>query len=156
MILNAADWQFRVDKDATWEKTQAYSLDHCTCGYCQNFYDTVQLAYPNLENFLKNFGVYIHGPVEVMPFEPTVVLVCYRVQGQILRWGMGSFHVGGVMITPEAGDDNTFHLWVGEMVIPWVQETPQEEVVSPANLPEFMDRMHNIWLLRHGSSMISS
>lgn len=156
MILKIADWQFRVDPGKTRERTQKYSTDHCTCGYCSNYYDTVEDTYPGLVKFLDHFGVYIHGPCEVMPFEPTLVLSCYRIDGQILQWGKTPLHADGVDITPEAGDEQTFLLWAGEMELPWVQQEAQEEVVSPANLPEFLERMQNIWLLRHGSELVYS
>jgi len=57
---------------------------------------------------------------------------------------------------PEAADDDSFFLWVGEMMLPWLQEEAEEDVVSPANLPEFMERMEQIWLLRHGPESIQS
>ena len=62
----------------------------------------------------------------------------------------------GVTILPEAGDDSTFLLWVGEVQLPWLQNEPVEEVVSPANLPEFLERMQEVWLLRHGSEFVFS
>lgn len=58
-----------------------------------------------------------------------------------VRWGRG----GG-----------TFHLWIGEMELPWVQAEPVEDVVSPANLPEFLERMQEMWSLRHGEEIVFS
>ena len=156
MILKIADWRFRVDVDATRERTKKYSTDHCTCGYCSNYYDTVETTYPGLVRFLDHFGIYIHGPCEVMPFEPTVVLSCYRVDGEILTWGNSAIYADGLEIVPEMGEDGTFLLWAGEMELPWVQREPVDEVISPANLPEFMERMQSIWLLRHGDGFLFS
>lgn len=156
MILKAADWTFRVDVDSTREHTVRYSTDHCTCAYCRNYYDTVETSYPKLAAFLGELGIHIHGPVEVMPFEPTLVLVCYRVRGQILSWGKTPLHIGGVDILPEGGDADTFHLWAGPMALPWEQPEAPEDVVSPANLPEFMERMEQMWLLRFGTEAIYS
>ena len=156
MILKAADWSFQVDKNATREKTVGYSADHCTCAYCQNYYDTVENIYPKLKDFLEEFGIYLHGPIEVMPFEPTLFLACYRVCGQIRNWGYCPLYADGISIVPEPENESTFLLWVGEMELPWVQPIPAEEVVSPANLPEFLDRMQQIWQFRHGSSCITS
>ena len=34
-------------------------------------------------------------------------------------------------------------------------KTP-DEVISPANLPEFLERMEEVWLLRHGENAILS
>lgn len=156
MILKAADWRFRADIQENRELTQKYSLDHCTCGYCQNYYDTVEQAYPGLKRFLGEFGVNMLGPVELMPFEPTLLLACYRVKGQILQWGKTPLFADGIAIIPETNDEETFHLWVGELEVPWIQEERAEDVVSPANLPEFLDRMQEIWLLRHGSEFTFS
>lgn len=91
-----------------------------------------------------------------MPFEPTLMLACYRVDGQILQWGKAQLSVKGVPILPEAGDSETFLLWVGELELPWLQNEAVEDVVSPANLPEFLERMQEIWHLRHGSEFVFS
>lgn len=156
LILEFADWRFRVDVEATRERTSRYSFEHCQCGYCRNYYETLDLAHPYLRNVLNSFGVHPEGPSELMPFEPTLMLACYRVDGQILQWGKQALYVHGVRFVPEAGDDNTFLLWVGELEVPWIQKEPVEEVVSPANLPEFMERMQEIWMLRHSSEFVFS
>lgn len=156
MILKFGDWKFRVDVEATKERTRKYSYEHCQCGYCKNFYDAIDIAYPELRPVMEHFGVHLEGPCELMPFEPTLMLACYRVDGQILQWGRSSLSVRGVTILPEAGDESTFLLWVGEVQLPWLQKEPVEEVVSPANLPEFLERMQEVWLLRHGSEFVFS
>lgn len=156
MLLKAADWIFQVDVAATREQSVRYSKDHCTCSYCQNYYDTVETAYPRLKSFLAEFGIEMNGPIEVMPFEPTLFLACYRVCGKIRDWGFRPLLADGISVIPEAADDNTFLLWVGELEVPWVQVISPEEVISPANLPEFLDRMQQIWRLRHDYSAIYS
>lgn len=156
MILKFGDWKFRVDVEATKERTRKYSYEHCQCGYCKNFYDAIDIAYPELRPVMEYFGVHLEGPCELMPFEPTLMLACYRVDGQILQWGRSSLSVRGVTILPEAGDESTFLLWVGEVQLPWLQKEPVEEVVSPANLPEFLERMQEVWLLRHGNEFVFS
>ncbi|MDO5399776.1 MAG: hypothetical protein Q4F17_02185 [Eubacteriales bacterium] len=156
MILELEDWMFRVDVEATRDRTAAYALDHCQCGYCKNYYETVAAAYPGIPAFLDCFGVNLHGPVEVMPFEPTYVLACYRVTGDILHWGTAPIQADGIPVSVGAGEEGTFHLWIGEMDLPWVQAEPEEDVVSPANLPEFMERMEDIWNLRHGEAQFCS
>ncbi len=156
MELSFGDWLFQVNREETFAVTTRNSQDHCTCGYCQNYYDAAPLAYPEFPEFLSCFGVEFHGPSEVMPFLPTLVLTCYRVQGRILRFGKQPLVAGGVFITPEPADEHSFFLWAGEMELPWIQEEAQEDVISPANLPEFMDRMEEIWLLRHGHGSIHS
>ena len=156
MILEAGDWRFRVDVEKTRQRTSQYSFEHCQCGYCKNFYEAVDLAHPVLRPVMEQFGVNLEGPSELMPFEPTLMLACYRVDGQILQWGKTPLSVRGVPIIPETGDEETFLLWVGELEIPWLQEEAVEDVVSPANLPEFMSRMQEIWLLRHGEEFVFS
>jgi hypothetical protein len=156
LLLQYGDWKFEVDADATLERTQKYSFDHCQCSYCKNFYEVIDQAVPQLRPALEPFGINLEGPCELMPFEPTLMLACYRVDGQIVQWGHSALYVQGVPLIPEAGDESTFLLWVGEVRIPWNQEIPQEEVVSPANLPEFLERMKTIWTLRHGNEFLFS
>lgn len=156
MILELADWRFRVDVDATRERTSKYSFEHCQCAYCKNFYDAIDQAHPHLRPVMEEFGVNLEGPSELMPFEPTLMLACYRVDGEILQWGQARITVSGVPIVPENGDNGTFFLWVGELELPWIQDENVEDVVSPANLPEFMERMREMWLLRHGEEFVFS
>lgn len=156
MILAFGDWIFDVDAEATMAHTTKNASDHCTCGYCRNYYEAVEQTYPQLRQFLDAFGVNIHGPSELMPFEPTLLLACYRVHGQIRQWGMDDLAVQDIPVAVESGEDGTFFLWVGEMVLPWLQEEAMEDVVSPANLPGFMERMQEVWLQRYGEEMIYS
>lgn len=126
------------------------------CAYCRNYYETVDTAYPNLRPFLEQFGVNIEGPSELMPFEPTLLLACYRVQGNIVSWGQSALSVNGIPVVAEASEDGTFLLWVGEMELPWIQIEPVEDVISPANMPEFLERMQEVWTLRHGDALVFS
>ena len=141
MVISLADWRFRVDLQATEDYTTKCSLDHCTCPYCKNFYETVDRVHPNLRPVLSRFGIYLNGPCEVMPFEPTLVAACYRVSGQIVSRGEAYLHIDDVPLRPEEADEKTFFLWIGPTELPWEQEIDLNEVVSPANQPEFMDRM---------------
>ena len=156
MILTFGDWKFDVDVDATRERTRKYSFEHCECGYCKNFYEVIDQAHPHLRSALDTFGINPEGPCELMPFEPTLMLACYRVQGVIEQWGTARIWADDVLITPEAAEDGSFLLWVGEVHLPWLQEEPMEDVVSPANLPEFLERMQEVWLLRHGEELVFS
>lgn len=156
MVLKIGDWHFQVDVEATSERTRKYSYEHCQCGYCKNFYDAIDMAHPELRPVMEQFGVHLEGPCELMPFEPTLMLACYRVDGQILKWGKSQLSVKGVPLLPEAGDQETFLLWVGELQLPWLQKEAVEDVISPANLPEFLERMQEIWSLRHGNTFLVS
>ena len=55
---------------------------------------------------------------------------------------------------PEIADSESFFLWVGEMDLPWIQNIAPEDVVSPANLPEFLIRMQEVWQLRHNEELV--
>lgn len=156
MILEIADWRFQVDVEATRTHTTKNAGDHCLCGYCRNYYEAIEPACPEMVQFLAQFGVNIHGPSELMPFTPTLLLACYRVYGKILTWGKTALSVSGIPVLPETADENSFFLWVGEMELPWLQDEAMEDVVSPANLPEFLERMQEVWLLRHGEEILFS
>lgn len=156
MILEFADWCFEVDIESTLAHTTQNAHDHCACDYCRNYYEAVDIAHPQLRKFLAQFGVDISGPSELMPFEPTLMLACYRVYGKVLQWGRTGLSVHGVPVIAETADNGTFLLWVGELELPWLQQTAAEDVVSPANLPEFLERMQEVWLLRHGEEFIFS
>ena len=156
MNITVADWIFDVDPEATLAHTVKNSTDHCTCAYCRNYYEALSHTYPELLPFLRQFGIDFNGPSELMPFTPTLMLACYRVHGKILNWGREVLSVGGVPVLPESSDDGTFFLWVGELELPWLQEEDMDEVVSPANLPEFLLRMEEIWRQRHEDSLLFS
>lgn len=156
MILKFADWIFDVDIAATMEHTANNSTDHCDCAYCQNYYRSVDSAYPQLRPFLARFGILLEGPSELMPFEPTLMLACYRVYGQLLQHTEEDFYLDAIRFLPEPAEDGTFLLWVGELDLPWLMDEDMDEVVSPANLPEFMDRMRSVWLKRTGGEFVFS
>ena len=145
MNFTIADWVFSVDTEATLIRTMQYSTDHCTCAYCRNYYEALDRAQPRLRPVLGKFGIAAEGPCELMPLEPNVMLACYRVDGAILQQGRTRIYVDDVRITPEEGENGTFLLWVGEMVLPWIQEEAMEDVVSPANQPDFLERMAWKW-----------
>ena len=156
MTFDFADWRVQVDVDATRRHTTDNASDHCDCAYCRNFYETLPLSYPGLCAALSRLGINPMGPSELMPFSPELYLACYRVKGRILRWGRSRLAVGDIPIVLEAGEEGSFFLWAGEMALPWVQPEPAEEVMSPANMPEFLERIRLTWLLRHGQEQIHS
>lgn len=139
--ISIADWQFRVDRDATRDYTMKCSLDHCLCPYCRNYYETVDGANPRLRSVLDGFGIFLDGPCEVMPLQHNVILAAYRVTGSILHPGKLRLFVDDVPLIPEESENGTFLLWVGPMELPWIQDVKPEDVISPANQPEFLERM---------------
>ena len=156
MTFDLADWRVQVDVDATRKHTSKNASDHCDCAYCRNYYKMLPLSYPRLCVALSRLGIDPMGPSELMPFTPNLYLACYRVKGRILRWGRSELAVGDIPIVLETGDIDDFFLWAGEMELPWIQQEPVDEVSSPANLPDFLERMQEIWQLRHGKVFICS
>ena len=157
MILKIDDWKFDVDPEVTREHSSFSASRHCTCGYCENYYRSVNYACPGLRRFMDNFGVDIEGPVEMYPFEPTICLMAYRVTGQILEYGMAPIMVDGVPVLPKEEDERQFKLEVGEMELPWLMLEDPDEVVSPANEPEFLERMYQkLFERRSGDFFICS
>ena len=156
MKITLADWTFEVDTAATAAYTLKCSTDHCTCAYCRNYYETMDIAHPTLRPFLKRFGILAEGPSEVMPLEPTLVMAGYRVTGRILTRGKARMHADHVPVHIEESDEGTFLLWVGEMELPWNQPEPMDDVISPANQPEFLLRMNEKWAQLNGVEIIYS
>jgi len=146
MVLQVDDWVFRVDLERTKEHSSFVSSEHCTCSYCENYYRAVSMVNPDLKVFLGRFGVLIDGPSEMYPIEPTLYLDGYRVFGEITTYGMGPMMVDGVPVTAEPVDESYFMLEIGEMPLPWVLAEDPDEVISPANEPEFLERMAKKWM----------
>ena len=139
--ISIADWQFRVDRDATRDYTMKCSTDHCLCPYCRNYYETVDASHPRLRSVLDGFGIFLDGPCEVMPLEYNLILAAYRVTGIIAQTGNMRLFVDDVPLIPEESGNGTFLLWAGPMELPWMQDVAPEDVISPANEPEFLERM---------------
>ena len=152
MILQMDDWIFQIDLEDTAAHSSFVSSEHCTCGYCRNYYQTIEDACPALKGFLQRFGVLIDAPSEMYPIEPTLYLSGYRVTGEILQWGSGPMMAGDVPVTAEPSTNGTFLLEVGEVMLPWVLDEDMDEVISPANEPEFLERMYRKIALRSGYS----
>ena len=154
MIITIDDWKFQVSVEQTREHSAFSVSRHCTCGYCENFYRSVDLACPGLRKFLDQFGAHVEGPVEMFPFEPTICLLSYRVTGQILEYGLSPMMVDHVPILPIREDDRQFKLEVGEMELPWILAEDPDEVISPANEPAFLERMYRRLLERRGGEFL--
>ena len=152
MIISIEDWVFDVDMTATMEYSAREAAEHCDCGYCRNFYASVDEAYPQLRPFLAQFGLDIEAPEELMPFDPTLYVSCYAVEGHIVKKGKPLIMVDGVKVMPQTAMDAMincgmcapyFVLSVGPITLPWVLDEPKGEVMSPANEPPFLKRMWN-------------
>ena len=153
MILHINDWVFDVDIPATMDYSAGIWEDHCTCGYCRNFYETLNDAYPKLQPFLKNFGMNSLTPEEMSPIEPTLCMVSYCFCGTIVKHGIYPIDIDGVVLSVSTHEENPlyeppfgkpfFVFTTGLLELPWVLEEDMDEVVSPANEPEYLQRMMN-------------
>lgn len=166
MIVQIYDWVFDVDIPATMAYSAAVWEDHCTCGYCRNFYETLDGAYPSLKPFLKQFGMNSLTPEEMSPIEPTLCIVSYCFIGTIVKRGIYPLDTGEVVFTASTHDQNPlykppfgkpfFVLTSGLLELPWVLDEDMDEVISPANEPEYMERMMNRLLENTDSEIMLS
>ena len=166
MLITVADWVFDVDIPATMAYSAAVWEDHCTCGYCRNFYETLDDAYPSLKPFLKQFGMDSLTPEEMSPIEPTLCLISYCISGSVVKRGVFPVDTGEVVFSVSADAQNPlykppfgrpfFVLTSGLLELPWALEEDMNEVISPANEPEYMQRMMNRLLENVDSEMTLS
>lgn len=151
MIVQIADWIFDADIPATMDYSTGVWDDHCTCGYCRNFYETLDSTYPSLKPFLKQFGMNSLTPEEMSPIEPTLCMVSYCISGTIVKRGIYPLDTGQTVLNVSTHDDNPlyhppfgrpfFVFTTGLLELPWVLDEDMDEVISPANEPEYMQRM---------------
>ena len=153
MRLQVADWVFEVDIPATMDYSAGIWEDHCTCGYCRNFYETMDEAYPQLKPFLREFGMNSLTPEEMSPIEPTLCMVSYCISGRIVKNGIYPIDIDGVVLSVSTHEENPlyhppfgkpfFVFTTGLLDLPWVLDEDMDEVISPANEPEYLQRMMN-------------
>lgn len=164
MILSIGDWVFDVNVEDTMAYSRGITEDHCECGYCRNFYASVDEKYPNLRLFLTQFGADVEGPDEMMPFEPTVCQITYCISGKVLSAGREPICIDGTVFDVVNGEDldidtdcpkPCFALITGYLELPWVLEENMEEVISPANEPECLQRMWGKLLSGANETVIS-
>lgn len=164
MILSLGQWVFDVNIEDTMMYSKGTTDDHCECGYCRNFYASVGGSYPNLRSFLAKFGARVEGPDEMMPFEPTVCQLTYCVSGKVLSTGREPLSVDGTVFDIVNGDEldidtacpkPCFALISGYLELPWVLEEDMDEVISPANEPECLQRMWEKLLNSTNETVIS-
>ena len=154
MVLKINDWIFDIDVEKTKEHSSFALQSHCICGYCVNYYQCVDAAYPALRGFLERFYVEIEGPSEMYPIEPTLCLIAYKVYGRIVQAGNAPIMIDGLPVMGEVIDGEKFKLEIGEIPLPWVLEEDMDEVISPANEPEFLERMYRKLLSRRSGEFV--
>ena len=153
MLITINDWVLDVDLDRNMSFSAAQATEHCTCGYCRNFYETLDGEYPSLKPFLKQFGMNSLTPEELSPVEPTLCIVSYCISGTVVTRGIYPLDSGEVVFSVTTDAENPlyepsfgkpfFVLTTGLLELPWVLEEDMDEVISPANEPEYMERMMN-------------
>lgn len=150
MIFTVDDWVFDVDVESTQRYTQKNLQEHCECGYCRNFYSTIDDYAMKLRPFLAQFGADVEAPVDFLPVEPALCMVSFAVCGKILQRGSGSVDLDGCTLTVETQEDVDYKLscpkpWfvftTDYLELPWILDEDPDEVVSPANEPECLERM---------------
>lgn len=138
MILEFSDWIFNIDTDATAQYYFEESSDRCECGFCRNFYATVDMFYPDLRFFLKKFSIDPGIPEMLLPFRSTLYQASYYTFGKILRYGSGPILVNGVTVTVEEGEEpDSILLHIGLMELPWILEEDPSEERTPGTVRDF-------------------
>lgn len=150
VVLSVNDWIFDVDIDATAAYCANVTADPCGCGYCRNFRSAVNDAYSQLNLFLAAFGSQVDAPEELMPYEPTVYEASYCISGRVLQAGELPITVGNCGVYVLCAEDTDYEtqcakpyfvLRTGCLELPWVLKEDMDEVISPANEPEYLQRM---------------
>ena len=150
MTISLEDWVLDINLESTQAYTNHLLSEHCECGYCRNFYTTVEKAYPGFRTFLKQYGADAEAPVDFLPVEPTLCVVSYAVSGSILSVGNRPIQVGNCSFTIESMEQLDYELKCKKpyfvftsqfLELPWVLDEDMDEVVSPANEPECLERM---------------
>lgn len=150
MIISVDSWVFDIDLDATAQYCALVQNDPCLCGYCRNFRSAVNAGYPSLDLFLKRFGSSVFSPEELMPYEPTIYEGSYCISGKILQRGEQPIQLPQCTLFVLEEDETDyptqcpqpyFVFRTSSLELPWILDEDMDEVVSPANEPEYLQRM---------------
>lgn len=165
MIFQIQDWVFDIDLVATKEYTQHLLQDHCECGYCRNYYMAVIDTNPSLKCFLETVGSHIEAPVDFLPVEPTLCVVSYAVSGKIIETGNEIIILDDITLSVQEQSQLDYELKCKQpyfvfttdyIELPWLLDEDMNEVVSPANEPECLDRMWRMLLDNADQSILQS
>lgn len=150
MLIHIQEWILDVDIDATMKYSSELFAEHCECGYCRNYYSTVCDIYPELNTLLTKLGINHESPVDFLPIEPTLCIISYALCGSIVKHGSQWIAIGEAMVSFQESNLLDYELSCGEpyfvlttsaLRLPWVLEEDMDEVISPANEPECLERM---------------
>ena len=152
MVLTFDGWILDVDIEKTMAYCRQISLDYCQCGYCRNYRTAVDQIHPDLRMFLARLGRSMETPDELMPFEPTLYEATYCICGKILQKGEEWIRLNSMdlrLLEQSELDFDTecpgpcFALVTPLIQLPWVLDEDMDEVISPANEAEYLQRMWN-------------
>ncbi len=155
MRITHNDWSFEIDIPKTEDYHAKQLSDLCQCGYCRNFNLALPGVYQQLCLFLDTLHTDFRAVDELMPFEPTFLEATYCICGSIIQRGNSPILLDGVRIQPtdisELDFDSScpapaFAIIVSDISVPWLLNEDMDEVISPANEPEYLQRMWNRWL----------
>jgi len=139
MILEFSDWLLFVDLDSTRAYCAEEAANHCTCGYCRNFYGVIDRAYPDLRYFLSRFGVDIEAPEALIPITDELYQASYVVQGKILRVGSEPIWIHDIAVTLENDEEpDWFVINLGIMKLPWILPQSPDTVPKPYGLSDLL------------------
>lgn len=150
MILQLGSWKFDIDMETTMAYSAAEAQEHCTCTYCRNFYAALDTDLPSLRPMLAQFGIDAQAPDQLYPYDITNETMWYEgeylVFGRILQHGKDPIVCGQCSIQPSVDAQYSvsqpyFVLCLQGAKLPWILEEPLQEVLSPANEPEFINKM---------------
>ena len=127
---------FSVDRDKTSEYYTTHSL--CDCDGCRNFYKQIKGSFPELEEFLAEFGVDIAKPDEMPWYDidnHIQYYPYYTVTGKIEKMGMQEIDLGNLNIVfyqsgspytdiPNEQTEPYFIIEVFMIDLPWILDTP--------------------------------
>lgn len=160
MRLTIEDWVFETDITANMTLSAQEAAEHCTCGYCRNYYEAVPRMLPNLPAFLGQFGLCFDAPDELMPYEVGADIWydgCFAVSGTILRKGQSAIEIDGIRIFPSAENLHNvnhcchspcFFLILEDISLPWILKEALNEVESPAGKRSIFDKFSDCSKLR--------
>lgn len=130
------EYVFLVDIEKTEEYYKTHSLCECIC--CRNYYAQIKNKLPELAEFLKEFGVDISKPDEIMSVEMDDYIdylnVDYTVCGNVKS--MGEYEIDiydnlflSIVITegfasPNEQTGEYFTISVTKIELPWVLDEP--------------------------------
>ena len=136
--------EIKKDNAVFWldyEKTQTYYETHsvCDCCCCRNLYAQIKKVAPNLDAFLKTFGVDISRPDEIGSTEMKdyidYLFVGYTVTGKMITPEFYETEIDDLTVTISAGNapyewfpheqtEPCFFISVSGLSLPWVLDEP--------------------------------